>query len=122
MRGWPVAGLAAALLAGCGTTSNHVVDAGLRQDFSSTAAPLALAKCTAANAKSFSSAYSASLAELVRPDSYRVAVHRTDWNADAIAVAYAMPALKGSQLLLYTSRELDPARTADWVARLRRGC
>jgi hypothetical protein len=118
----PAAALALALLAGCGTTRNQVVDQGMRQEFTSIAAPLALAKCTAANANSFSSRYSASLAELVRPESYLVAVHRTDWNADAIVVAYAMPALSGSQLLLYTSRELDAVRTADWVARLRRGC
>lgn len=119
----PVFALAIVIaLAGCGTTPNQLVGQGMRQEFTSSTAPLTLAKCTAANANSFSSRYSASLAELVRPDSYQVAVHRTDWNAEAIAVAYAMPAPNGSQLLLYTSRELDTVRTADWIARLRRGC
>jgi hypothetical protein len=114
--------LAAALLAGCGTTPNQLVDQGQRQDFASSARPLALANCTAGNANSFSARYSAYVHELVRPDSYQVAVHQNNLSGDAILVVYAMPAPAGSQLLLYSSRSLDPARTADWVARLRRGC
>lgn len=116
------AAVAAALLAGCGATPDHVVEQGLRHEFASTAAPLKLASCTTENANSISPLYAAYLTELVRPDSYQVAVHRNNLSKDAILVAYAMPAAAGSQLLLYSARSLDPARTADWVARLRRGC
>jgi hypothetical protein len=110
------------LLAGCSTSPSQIIESGLRQEFSSLSSPRQLAECTATQARSFSSYYTASVAEMVRPDTYQVVVMKTRWDYEPFIVARTAPAAPGSQLIVYTSTELTPDRIADWVARLRKGC
>lgn len=111
-----------AVLAGCTTTPSQVIQSGLRQEFASLSSPRELAECTATKARSFSSYYTASVYELIRPDTYQVVVMRSRWDYEPFIVARTEPAAAGSQLTVYTSSDLTPDRVADWVARLRKGC
>lgn len=111
-----------AVLAGCTTSPHQVIESGLRQEFASLSSPRELAECTATRARSFSSYYTASVAEMVRPDTYQVVVMKTRWDYEPFIVARTEPAAAGSQLTVYTSSELTPDRISDWIARLRKGC
>jgi hypothetical protein len=111
-----------ALLAGCASSPKEIIDSGRKEEFSSASGPRELAECTATRARSFSSYYTASVVEMVRPDNYQVVVMKTNWEYEPFIVAQTMPGSQGSQLTVYTSSRLDPIRTQDWIARLRKGC
>lgn len=123
MRRLAVLSLASLAFAGCSTLSPHkIVENGQRHEFSSANAPKALAECTAINARSFSTNYTSSVAEMIRPDNYQVVVSELLAYYHPIIVAQTAPAPAGSQLVLFTSSALDAADTGDWIARLRKGC
>ncbi len=108
--------------AGCTTSPNKIVEHGQRHEFATSAAPKALANCTAVNARSFSDLYTSSVTEMIRPDNYQVVVAKLLHSYDPIIVARTFPSAAGAQLVVFTSDHLDALRTADWIARLRQGC
>lgn len=118
----PQACAALALLAGCITDPQQLVDGAVPREFASAAAPRALADCTAHNASAFSVDYSAYVVERVRPENFQVVVTRPRWQYEPVLVARTAPAPGGAQLLLYTPKEMGEIEAADWTARLRRGC
>ena len=112
----------AALLSGCVTTPEQVVERGQRHEYLRTAQPKLLAQCATLNARNFSGKYTAAMSEMVRPRSYQIVVTEPLRRDTPIIVAHAAPAVEGSQLLLYFSDELSPPLTADWIERLMQGC
>ena len=119
------AALIAATLSACVSYPRANLDQFRPQEFSSSASARQLARCVTLNARSFSSAYTADWSELVRPDSYEAVVIRSYspiYHYPPIIVAQTEPAPGGSRMLLYVSSDISPTETADWIARLRRGC
>jgi hypothetical protein len=110
-----------ALLAACATSPTHLVEQGMRQEFTSAMDSKSAAECTAKRAR-FSVDYDAWPKEQIRPDNYRVVVAKTYWTYDPIIVIDTSPAGTGSSLRVYTSRWLEPVTVSDWMARLRTGC
>jgi hypothetical protein len=119
------AALLAAVLGACVSHPRGNLDQLRPQEFTSTASPRDLVRCVALNARSFSEAYTADWSERVRPDSFEAVVIRSYspiYYYPPIILAQTEPAPGGSRLLLYVSSEFGPAESADWAARLRRGC
>jgi hypothetical protein len=114
-----------ASLAGCGTapSPSRVIEGGQRHEFSSSRASKVLADCTAVNARSFSSRYTSSVGEMIRPDNFQVVVSELrTLDYDPIIVARTAPAAGGSQLVVFTDGAMGEPRTSDWIERLRKGC
>ena len=112
-------------LAGCSTAPNpsRLVEGGQRYEFTSSRAPKLLAECTAVNARSFSSRYTSSVGEMIRPDNFQVIVSELrTFDYDPIIVARTAPAAGGSQLVVFTDGAMGEPRTSDWIARLRKDC
>jgi hypothetical protein len=121
-----IAALLAFLLSAC-VSPQGVVEQGHPQEFASATSALAMVKCVTQNARSISDAYTAEWSELVRPDSYEAVVIRTSspvyiYTYQPIIVARTASAPGGSRLQIYVSSSVGPVETADWIARLRRGC
>src|SRR6188768_3905922 len=119
------AALLAAMLSACVSHPRGNLDQLPPQEFASTASPKELVRCVTLNARSFDGAYTADWSELVRPDNFEAAVIRSYspiYYYPPIIVARTEPAPGGSRLLLYIASEFGPAESADWSARLRRGC
>jgi len=119
------AALLAAVLGACVSHPRGNLEQMRRQEFASTASARELVRCVTLNARSFSEAYTADWSELVRPDNFESVVIRSYspiYYYPPIIVAQTEPAPGGSRLLLYISSEFGPAESADWAARLRRGC
>ena len=112
----------AALLSGCITTPEQVVERGQRHEYYRAAQPKWLAECTALNARSVSGKYTASVKEMIRPRRYEVVVSEPLRQYTPIIVGHTAPAVEGSQLLLYFSEDVSPQLTADWIERLMQGC
>jgi len=123
----PLLACLSVILAACAANPQTVVDQGRRHEYASSAPARNAARCTALNARSFSSAYTADWYEMVKPGSYQAVVTRTGgWvpytQFSPYIVVRAWPAEKGSQLELFLPSGIDPQSEADWIERLRRGC
>jgi hypothetical protein len=115
------------ILAACAANPQTVVDQGRRHEFASGASPRSVARCTALNARSFSSAYTADWYEMVKPGSFQAVVTQTGgWVPYTQFAPYIVvrtwPAEKGSQLEMFMPSGMDPQSESDWIERLRRGC
>jgi hypothetical protein len=117
--------LAVAVLAGCATPPQQLVDTGRRHEFISGISSKRLIQCTTHNARFLK--YTADWSELVRPDNYQTVISRTGnfataYSHEPIIVARTAPAPQGSQLVLYITGDLGGYSDQDWIERLRRGC
>ena len=115
-------------LAACSTEATRLAEQGKRYEFMVDAPPQDLAKCIAANAVIPTGYYTASVSNLVPPDSYEVAVTEVfvrpvnlDYRS-VIIVARTARAESKSRLELFMSNALGAAAEEEWLARLRRGC